>query len=168
MKTIKKMLLLGTLLVLLTGSSCETNDIETGDHSFSCYINGKLFIPKANVNLLDTFPLQEKLVFNRDSYFYARATDSKNYRIIFNIEDFHLGVFNLKQGDGDIYENQLNYAVVVAYSNGDKTYLSKEGVGTVTFTEVSANNVEGTFEFTLYNKDDETDTIKVTKGKFND
>ena len=92
------------------------------------------------------------------------------YKIFFNIEDFDTGVYNLKQSDGNIYENQFNHAVVVAYisSNYDKKYISKEGSGTVTFTDVSDTNVAGVFEFTLYNENDETDIIRVTKGKFND
>ena len=54
MKTIKRVLFFSSFFLLLTSSSCETNDIiQTGDESFSCYINGQLFIPKANVNLLE-------------------------------------------------------------------------------------------------------------------
>ena len=164
MKTIRKILLLGSLLTLLTSSSCDNDDIETGDESFSCYINGELFIPKSNVNLLDTFPLQEELVFNRDTYFFIRAVN-KEYGIFFNITNFDLGRFNLNTSNRNNFNYQLNHVIV---STGDKVYLSKEGSGSVTFTEVSDTNVAGTFEFTLYNENDETDIIKVTKGKFND
>jgi len=163
-KLIKTIVFLGSLLLLLTSSSCDNDDIETGVESFSCYINGELFIPKSNVNLLDTFPLQEELVFNRDTYFFIRAVN-KEYGIFFNITNFDLGRFNLNTSNRNNFNYQLNHVIV---STGDKVYLSKEGSGSVTFTEVSDTNVAGTFEFTLYNENDETDIIKVTKGKFND
>ena len=163
-KTIKRVLFFSSLFLLLTSSSCETNDIETGEESFSCYINGQLFTPKSNVNLLDTFPLQEELVFNRDTYFFIRAVN-KEYGIFFNITNFDLGRFNLNTSNRNNFNYQLNHVIV---STGDKVYLSKEGSGSVTFTEVSDTNVEGTFEFTLYNENDDSDTIRVTNGKFND
>ena len=165
MKTIKRVLFFSSFLLLLTSSSCETNDIETGDESFSCYINGQLFIPKANVNLLDTFPLQEELVFNRDTYFFIRAVN-KEYGIFFNITNFDLGRFNLNTSNRNNFNYQLSHIII--RTREDKTYLSKDNSGSVTFTEVSDTNVEGTFEFTLYNENDETDIIKVTNGKFND
>lgn len=167
MKTIKRVFFFSSFLLLLTSSSCETDDIiETGDKSFSCYINGQLFIPKANVNLLDTFPSRKKVVFSTmNSYFSVKATDSENYNIFFNIQEYDIGRFNFRQSVGNIYNNNLNHAII--NTNG-KRYISKEGSGSVTFTEVSDTNVEGTFEFTLYNENDDSDTIRITNGKFND
>ena len=59
----------------------------------------------------------------------------------------------------------MNHAIIKI---NNKTYLSKDNSGSVTFTKVSDTNVEGTFEFTLYNENDDSDTIRVTNGKFND
>ena len=167
MKTIKRVLFFSSFFLLITSSSCETNDIiQTGDESFSCYINGQLFIPKANVNLLDTFPLRKKVVFSTmNSYFSIKATDSENYNIFFNVLDYDIGIFNFSQSEGNIYNNDLNHAII---NTSDIRYISKDNSGSVTFTEVSDTNVEGTFEFTLYNENDDSDTIRVTNGKFND
>ena len=165
-KLIKTIVFLGSLLLLLTSSSCDNDDIETGDESFSCYINGQLFVPKARPFSITTFPVRKKLTFSTmNSYFSVKATDFEKYRVVFNILDYDIGIFNFSQSDGNVFNNDLNHVII---SIGDKRYLSKENSGTVTFTEVSDTNVEGTFEFTLYNKNDETDIIKVTKGKFND
>jgi hypothetical protein len=163
-KLIKTIVFLGSLLLLLTSSSCDNDDIETGDERFSCYINGQLFVPKAKVNLLGTLPQQNNLSFGRNSSFLIRAAN-QDYGIFFNIENFDLGEFNLSTSDENNFNYELSHIII---STVDKTYLSKENSGTVTFTAVSDTNVEGIFEFTLYNKNDETDIIKVTKGKFND
>jgi hypothetical protein len=165
-KLIKTIVFLGSLLLLLTSSSCDNDDIETGVESFSCYINGQLFVPKARPLSFTTSPLSKKLIFNRGSYFSVKARDHENYTIFFTIRNFedndsHFLKFN-DSSNGDI-----NHAQVRTIINGEN-YLSKENSGTVTFTEVSDANVAGTFEFTLYNENDETDIIKVTKGKFND
>ena len=159
------MLFFSSLLLLLTSVSCEKNNIiETGDHSFSCYVNGKLFVPKAASFSFSTLPIGDNLVLNsRNSYFFLRAI-GQEYGMFFNIENFDLGEFNIKVSNGDNFNYQLNH--VILRTNG-KTYLSKEGSGTVTFTNVSDTNVAGVFEFTLYNENDETDIIRVTKGKFN-
>lgn len=158
----------GTLLLLLMITSCETEDtIITGDMSFSCYINGELFTPKASTSI-SVFPAGEKLTFNRDSYFSVKATDHQDFRIFFNIENFDIGTFNLGVSDGNTYEYEINHAVIFAYANGDQKYVSKGNSGTITFTDVSDTNVEGTFEFTLYNENDENDVIIITDGRFND
>lgn len=56
----------------------------------------------------------------------------------------------------------LNHATVKLHN---KRYLSKKNSGSVTFTDLSASPT-GTFEFTLYNENDESDIIKVTRGRF--
>lgn len=166
MKKTAKLFLLA-LLVLLTVTSCETDDIDTRDTSFSCYINGELFIPKASTSI-SVFPPGEKLIFGRDSNFSARATDHRDFKVFFNIENFDVGTFNLGISDGNSYEYQLNHAIIVAYAGGDKKYVSKDNSGSITFTDVSDTNVKGTFEFTLYNEHDASDIIRITNGKFND
>jgi len=160
-------LILSALLVLITITSCQTDDIDTGEASFSCYINGELFTPKASTSI-SVLPPGEKLVFNRDSYFFVKTTDHRDFRIFFNIENFETGIFNLGVSDGNSYEYQINHAIIIAYAGGDKKYISKGNSGSITFTRVSDTNVEGTFEFTLYNENDVNDIIRITDGKFND
>ena len=164
-KLIKTIVFLGSLLLLLTSSSCDNDDIETGDESFSCYINGQLFVPKARPLSFTTSPLSKKLIFNRGSYFSVEAKDHEKYSIFIMIRNFKdSGSHSLQQNN---FNGITNYVWIRTIINGEN-YTSKENSGTVTFTEVSDTNVAGTFEFTLYNENDETDIIKITKGKFND
>jgi len=167
-KLIKTIVFLGSLLLLLTSSSCDNDDIETGDHSFSCYINGGLFVPKGSTNIVSTSPNNDGLsIYLYDDFLSLKVNNSSDF-VYFSITNYGIGKINLDNslgffGPSDFHT--INHAVVRI---NNKTYLSKENSGTVTFTAVSDTNVAGTFEFTLYNENDETDIIKVTKGKFND
>jgi hypothetical protein len=168
MKTIKRVLFFSNFLLLLTSSSCEVNDIGTEDVRFSCYINGQLFTPKGSINLTSTSPNNDGVFFLvYDNFFNVKSYNS-DYFIHITIINQNTGEFDLKRSHG-VYglddPNTINHAIIKI---NNKTYLSKDNSGSVTFTEVSDTNVEGTFEFTLYNENDETDIIKVTKGKFND
>ena len=59
---LKKILFFSSLFLLLTSVSCEKQAIEIGGDSFSCYIDGELFVPKAASFSFSTSPLSEKLV----------------------------------------------------------------------------------------------------------
>ncbi|MGJ8745993.1 hypothetical protein [Polaribacter sp.] len=166
MKTIKTIFFFSSLFILLTSSSCETNDdLEFGENSFSCYINGELFTPKPSTSI-STSPVSKKLIFNRDSFFSVSAKDHDKYTIFIMIRNFedknsHSLKLNNTQNVDDSYAN------IYTLINGKK-YISKDDSGIVTFTNVTDSNVEGTFEFTLYNVNDDNDVIQITNGKFND
>ena len=167
-----KILFFSSLLLLLTSVSCEKNNsIETGDHSFSCYINGKLFVPKGSTNLISTGPYDDGLSFMKynDELDLAIEVDNSENRIVIYIKDFisNNDEFVLKTSNGVIYYPFNNPKTSTVLMLNNKKYLSKIGSGTVLFTEVSNTNIEGTFEFTLYNENDETDIVRVTNGKFN-
>ena len=102
MKKTTRLFLLA-FLMFQTMISCETDDIETGDKSFSCYINGELFMPKASTSI-SVLPPSEKLIFGRDSNFSVRATDHRDFKIFFNIENFDVGTFDLEVSDGNSFE----------------------------------------------------------------
>lgn len=165
MKKIKKVLFYCSILILITSSSCETNDeVEFGENTFSCYINGEVFVPKPQTTI-STSPLSKKLEFNRGSYFSMSAKDHDKYTIFIMIKNFEDKIshpLKLNNHNGD-----NNYANIYTLINGEK-YISKDNSGTVTFTNITDNNVEGTFKFTLYNENDNSDIIQITNGKFND
>ena len=165
---IKRVLFFSSFFLLITSSSCETNDIETRDESFSCYINGRLFVPKDSTNLTSTSPNNDGVFFLvYDNFFNVKSYNSDNF-VYITIINQNTGEFDLNKSHG-IYglddPNTINHAIIKI---NNKTYLSRDNSGSVTFTEVSDTNVEGTFEFTLYNENDDSDTIRVTNGKFND
>jgi hypothetical protein len=169
-KLIKTIVFLGSLLLLLTSSSCDNDDIETGDHSFSCYINGQLFVPKGSTNLISTSPSNDGLSFkefNNDLDLVIEVDNSNNKMVIYIKYYTSKNEFSLQNSNGIINYpfNSPETSVVLMFNN--KKYISKIGSGTIIFTEASEVNIEGTFGFVLYNVDDENDRIRVTKGKFN-
>jgi len=156
-----------TIIVLF--NSCTKKEPPTGDHTFSCYINGELFVPKGNGNLSSTSPVDDGLSFIKyETYIQVKATDYKKYNVMFNIVNWNEGSFSLSASDGSYYNHTINHAMVGIRKTG-KWYLSKDNSGTVTFTKADLNgDTKGTFEFTLYNENDPTDIIHVTNGKFDD
>jgi len=167
MKLIKYYIIYSLLFLLFTSVSCNKPDdevIPTGDHTLSCFINGDFFVPKGSIT---SMPYDDGLTLNRqESHFKALAKDFTKYLVYFTIKDWEEDTFNLTISNGlfpPSDPNDINHAIVRI--NGIK-YLSKENSGTVTFTTVTETDVKGTFEFTLYNENDESDIIHITNGKF--
>ncbi len=168
MKNILKMLNLILVFILLSSVSCDGNDqqeIPTGNHSFYCYIDGELFVPRGNPNITTT-PSDDGLRISiTDSFYQIEAHDYSKYVIFINIKDINSEIIHLNESTGSFYDYNNNHAFI--RKNGVK-YLSKENSGTITFTENTQNDVKGTFEFTLYNENDDSDVIHVTNGHFDD
>jgi len=153
--------------MLCASVSCNITDDEvvpTGDHTFSCYINGDFFVPKGSIT---SMPYNDGLSFLRYEFFAATAKNqTKNAIVYFTITDWKEGTFNLTESNGlfpPSDPNNINHAIVGI--NGIK-YLSKENSGIVTFTTVTETVVKGTFEFTLFNENDDSDVIHITNGNF--
>lgn len=154
------------LLFMTSISSCtdntDTND-STGNDTFSCYINGQLYIPSAGtgINGGDIRPFA--WAFNDDS---TRITlnSGGDYTLFINLID-------PKKGENFLNEelrNSLDFGSTgMVVLNNIIYYNTKnnQNNGTITFTELSDTKAIGTFECTLYN--DTGDELKVTNGKFN-
>lgn len=168
MKTIKKIIKYVFIIVFLSSASCNPSDeqeIPTGDHSFYCYIDGELFVPRGNSNIT-TSPSSDGYTFYKwDNNTTVIAKDYRKYTVFFNTINRNIGIVNLSDSSGSLHDYNNNHAII--RKNG-VLYLSKENSGTITFTESSTDNVKGTFEFTLYNENDDNDTIQVTDGHFDD
>jgi len=170
MKTTKKILLQSTLVLLLTNVSCNKSDvIPMGDHTFSCYINGELFVPKGSSNV-STTPYNDGLfLVQHDNYYTVQARDYKEFTIYFVIVGWGVGTFSLSESNGFFAPSDpkdRNHAIVK--KNGT-VYLSKIGSGSVKFIVADKlGEVKATFDFTLYNENDENDIIHITNGQFDD
>ena len=171
MKKLLHCLIFGLLLALLTNSSCTEPEppIPTGNRTFSCRINGKLFLPQGSGGGFSTLPAGDGMRFNEynnDLSFSASGRNLKKYRVYFGIYKMKIGTFTLTDSDGVFYPagtGEINHAIV--FKNGIK-YLSKQGSGTVTFIESSDANRRGTFEFTVYNENNSNDVLRITNGQF--
>ena len=171
MKKRKIILLFYGILTILTISSCEKNDkLEFVEDTFSCYINGELFVPKGNTNLISTSPGNDGLSFmkfNSDLDLVIQVKNEKSKMVIYIKNFIDENEFSLENSNGVINYpfNNPETSSVLIYN--DKKYLSKMNSGKLLLTEASDTNLEGTFEFTLYNENDDSDTIRITNGKFN-
>ena len=163
MKTLLK--ITSYLFVVLMFSTSSCRKLPHGDHSFYCYIDGELFVPKGNTRI-STSPYEDGYIFyKQDDHTTVIAKDFKKYTVFFNTTSRVLGKHFLKNSSGSFYDYDVNHAIVRV--NGIK-YLSKEGSGYIQYTESNDENVKGTFEFTLYNENDDSDVIHVTGGHFDD
>ena len=174
MKTINRILFFsGLAMLVFVGNSCEFDDIDPNDYRFSCFIDGKFFVPEDGrhgepdfSNLLNTKPSgsTEGLTISKQrGYIRVKARNSSGDYVFFWIVDYEIGENLLEKSYGRGQgSDAFNYATA---KQNIKRYLSKKNSGSVTFTDLSASPT-GTFEFTLYNENDESDIIKVTRGRF--
>ena len=155
-----------SLLLVFSASACKKQKLPSGDHSFYCYIDGELFVPKGDPNFT-TSPYDDDgytfYKWEHNTTVYAR--DYEKYVVFFNTLSRSLGKHYLEESSGSLLDYSINHAIVV--KNGTK-YISKEGSGYIQYNESNDENVKGTFEFTLYNEDDDSDVIHVTGGHFDD
>lgn len=174
MKTKIIFYILGFILALLTNASCTEPDppIPTGNHTFSCRINGKLFLPKAIISW-STSPTNSYdglSYYVKPDYFNIQTGNNKYSMFYINIANWKLGTFNLIDSNGYVGPQNgdprdINHVIII--KNGVK-YLSKQGFGNVIFTVVTDTDSKGTFEFTVYNENNSNDVLHITNGQFDD
>ncbi|TXD52056.1 MULTISPECIES: hypothetical protein [unclassified Polaribacter] len=155
------------LIFITTMFSCEdntnTND-STGKDSFSCYVNGKLYIPSAGTGIGGGDIRPFNWSFDEGSNSYINIQGGGEYTVFINIINPKKGINNLKEE----LKHSLDYGhtgmivlnEIIYYNTKDN-----QNNGTITFTELTNTKAIGTFECTLYN--DNGDELKVTNGKFN-
>jgi len=177
MKLIKPILLCTTLLSLFTFSTCSLQNVmevpETGENSFSCYINKEKFIPRTtndieNIKSQVNHPLG--IVVKNKSIEIIAANDYL-YLVLFIKELGGEGSYALLQSAGfGVSDTLNNRSTLVYYENYHVPYRSSNPPpsGEINITELSNNNrhIKGTFNVTLYKETDPNDSIKITNGKF--
>jgi len=154
------------LIFITTLFSCEdnsnTND-STGNDSFSCYINGKLYTPSAGTG-----------IGGGDIRPFAWAYDDNGKRITINSGGEYtlfINILNPTEGENTLNEelrNSLDYGSKGMVIHNELIFYNtknNQNNGFVNFTELSETKALGTFECILYN--DKGDELKVTNGKFN-
>ena len=167
-----KHLFLKIVLIFVTtlNSSCEdvnTNE-STGNDTFSCYINGKLYVPSAGTGIGggDIRP------FN---WSYSNLDDQTN-PLLFSISSIGDYALSIKIISPKIGKNILNQELIHSFDtthsgmivkNSNEFYNTRDSQenGSINFTEISETRAIGTFECTLYNENGKE--LKVTNGKFN-
>ena len=184
--------ILAFLILFLT--SCSKDDdntlqdqlplaTTTGANTAGCYINGELLIPKNGINSASGFATYglEYVVgpqFNPsfDDYFclWIANRKDKNYMLYIYIPTLISGVgdYNIGQSNGNTESDGPNNPdILVFIKNADntyKTFYSSNNSGIISITRFDyANKIySGTFSCTLYNKDNVSEIIQVTDGRF--
>lgn len=158
---------------------------QTGANTAGCIINGKVLIPKNGSQAIGGAPLYGMNVnaginFSEpiigDDYWQleiANKRDPNSAGIVLWIKDMQQGIGNypINQSNGELYADGPNNNQVIAgiKENGvQKTYWSGNNAGTITITRFDYLNGirSGIFNVTLYNKDNPTEIIQVTDGRF--
>lgn len=168
MKISKRYLIYSFFILFLTNSSCEKpeQEIPTGNHTFSCFIDGELFVPKGNTNISTTPTTDGLSLYKNKGYFQASVRDYKKFRVMFNIRDWNVGSHTLSESSSDYYDHSINHAMV---RRDGVWYISKANSGSVIFSDANIEgNTKGTFEFILYNENNINDIINITNGQFDD
>jgi len=192
MKNIFLTLLCALSLLSITGCSNDDPPKDTlpeattiGANTAGCYIDGKLLVPKdGDTGFTGTaygLTVGGGNNFNApiigDDYFYVRIVnhrDRPTYSIWLQIDDMSdgEGAYPFGQANGLYFMDGPNnpFAIVMYYDgvNVAKTYYSSENSGNINITQFDYYNgiYSGTFNLTLYNKDNPTDTIEITEGRF--
>tara|TARA_R110002124_G_scaffold41498_1_gene128649 strand:- start:1195 stop:1716 length:522 start_codon:yes stop_codon:yes gene_type:complete len=147
--------------------SCEGNNLNTnestGNDSFSCLVNGKLYIPSAGTGIGGSDIRPFSWTFEPDKKVFSIYTRGE-YRIRITSVNTIIGNNILNEELGDTFDFSHSGMIV---QNSLIFYNTKnnQNNGTITFTEFTETTAIGIFDCTLYN--DKGDELKVTEGKFN-
>ncbi|WP_310555337.1 DUF5025 domain-containing protein [Flavobacterium sp.] len=157
----------------------------TGVNTAGCMINGKVIVPKNGINGTSGFPVYGlKYVVgpnfglpNFNDTFSLTITNLKdkgvNYWIYIHINDMTIqdGIYNVLQSNGEFLNSPNNPHIIVRETFdgvSGKTFISGPNSGIINITRFDYNNkiISGLFNCTLYNKDNSSETIQVTEGRF--
>ena len=161
-----------TLLLLATTLNCNcednnTND-STGDDSFSCDMNGQLYIPSAGTGIgggdIRPFNWSYSNLDDPTNPDYLKIRGGGAYTLSINIINPELGENSLNEELIHQFETEHSGMIVLNSDNFYNTRNNQDN-GTVNLTELSETKAIGTFECTLY--DEDGNELRVTNGKFN-
>jgi hypothetical protein len=158
---------LSSIIFFIIIIGCENNtEIKDENVLFSCYINGKLYIPEAiNIESNDDIVVGNKSNKAKAVSFNIISILVKgDYTIKIVTLTPKLGENILNEELKDVFDSSLNGMIV---ENDISTYYSQNDKknGVINFTTLSESSIMGTFECTLFDKNGKE--LKVTNGKFN-
>lgn len=167
MKTLKKIML--GLAVLLSTFSCKkeklTKETQTGANTFSCKINGKVYVAKSDLfspAFYGGFYRRENNIKELSLAAAVRNSDNA-YSVTLKIPNITgIGIYKLED---------INLCKIepLPYTIDGKKYSTKnlgEGIINITYVDYDKNIISGTFSFTAVNLKDSNDQISITDGRF--
>lgn len=184
------------LLLFLALASCSKDNTETpqdqlppitttGANTAGCIINGKVLIPKNGSQAIGGSPayglnkIQGNNFWpNKDDYWQleiANKRDVNGIGVILYVKNMSVGNGNYEvgQSNGELYIDGPNNNQIIANikENGIyKTFWSGNNSGIIKINRsdlfVGTSIFSGTFNAVLYNKDNPSETINITDGRF--
>jgi hypothetical protein len=163
---------------------------QVGANTAGCVINGKVLVPKNGTNSINggvAYGLNtsrgsnfNNLPYGND-YFSISISNLKdkghNYWIYVYIDNLSNGIgqYMVEQSNGQFFNQTSHNPQIIVRETYDgvsgKTYLSSYNSGTINITRFDFNTlyntiISGTFNATLYNDSNPSETIQVTDGRF--
>jgi hypothetical protein len=167
-----KHLFLKIVLIFVTtlNSSCEEHNTNesTGNDTFSCYINGNLYIPSAGTGIgggdIRPFNWAYTNFDNSTNPYLFTMGSGGDYTLSIRLINPNIGQNILNEELIDQFDIEHSGMIVLNTTN---FYNTKNNLnnGYVNFTEFTKTKAIGTFECTLYGENGKE--LKVTNGKFN-
>lgn len=180
---------------LLAITACSSNDdapqdqlppaTTIGANTAGCLIDGKVLIPKNGSQAIGGSPSYGLNFYagnnfwpSKNDYWQLAIADKKDVNsrgIVLWIKNLQNGIGNypVGQSNGELNDNgPLNNQIIAGIQkNGiNKTYYSSDNSGIIKITRsdlgVGVSVYSGTFNCTLYNKDNPSELIYITEGRF--
>lgn len=195
-QTTQKLVILLTLSFFLLASSCNKEEQEgftptlpsittTGENTFGCYIDGQLLTPRDKVGELfgdgirglrylasDFTPEAE---YNEIVILDSKSKKQGSLRIhIQNLCELGVGNYTIMESNCE-QGHDANPTVNIRCSlwnesepTNHRTYCSTDESGMLTISRYDYENkiVSGIFSFSASNKNDSSETIEITDGRF--
>ena len=175
-QTFKKIFFLTALLFINCSNSDPKDQLppitQTGENTFGCLIDGEVFVPKGwkisiyGYDFPVTFWGSHDDNYNGITVRDFESNDAKRMDInLYHLEQNGTGTFTVDQSNClDI--GYANPSINIRCRYNGAWYCSTENSGTLSITRYDNNIVSGTFSCTVINRDDPTDRIEITKGRF--
>jgi len=159
---------------------------QTGENTFGCYIDGVLLVPREAIATLEGLwgiggtrkPLEYSsggippaITYNEIDVYDGKSNAGALY---FHIQDLHQlkeGTYSIKESNSLTGAN-ANRTTNLWYKTEKKSkiiiYQSfiNSGILTITKYDYPSRIISGTFTCRLVNRDDPTDFIEITQGRF--
>lgn len=157
-----------------------------GANTAGCYINGELLIPKNGSQAIGGSPAYGLTTGAGNNFHPPTIGDDYKFIRIANLkdnggDDIYIHFNNMTMGTGEYYIGQSNGEyymdgpnnpqIIVHTFDGNnlgKTYYSAANAGIITITHFDYPNgiYSGIFSASLYNKDNPSEKIQITDGRF--
>ena len=176
------------LLAVVTFLGCSKKDdgsftptlppiTQTGENTFGCYANGILITPRDGTGTFNS-PDRGMILFDVPGpryeinvHDFASEKTGKIIIHIINLDSIGIGEYNIHEsncldGIDSPLTNNIHCRIYDNDENKYKFFCSIENSGLINVTRYDNGILSGTFSCTAVNRDDPTEFIEITEGRF--